>query len=78
MFALGFLGVTVLCMMNTAVMGGGEPYLLSAEEAAELDADCVMVLGARVYEEGVLSPVLKDRVSVASSCILPGRAKSSS
>ena len=62
-------------MMNTAVMGGGEPYLLSAEEAAALDADCVMVLGARVYEEGVLSSVLKDRVSVGIELYFAGAGK---
>ena len=35
----------------------------SAEEAAGLDADCILVLGAGVYADGSLSPMLNDRLS---------------
>lgn len=56
-------------------MGGAQDYLLTAEEAAALDADCVMVLGARVYEQGVLSPVLRDRVTVGIGLYFSGAGK---
>lgn len=36
--------------------------IISVEQAAELDADCILVLGARVYDNGRLSGILEDRM----------------
>ena len=46
-----------IALCNVAVVRGGTPF--ATEEA--LSADCVLVLGARVYEDGTVSPVLEDR-----------------
>ena len=62
--ALILLGILVFCILNTNVMAQGEPYILTMEEAEGLDADCVLVLGAKIYESGVLSATLEDRMAV--------------
>jgi len=59
-----FLAVLLLlCAINTYMMGAVEEYMLTVEQAADLGADCVIVLGARVYDNGSLSPMLADRVN---------------
>jgi vancomycin permeability regulator SanA len=47
---------------NVIVTESSRPYMLSPEEAEELDADCILVLGAKVQEGGRLSAMLEDRV----------------
>lgn len=57
LFALGaavVLGINLLILLSTR-----DRILDSAEN---LGADCVLVLGARVYSSGSLSPVLQDRM----------------
>lgn len=39
--------------------------IISADEAADLNADCVLVLGALVYEDGQPSGILEDRLITA-------------
>ncbi len=51
------------CVINVIVIKSADRYILSAEEAAGLDADCVLVLGAKVYSDGRLSHMLEDRMS---------------
>ena len=57
--------VFVSAVMNTVVVAVGNHYVLSPEEAAAVDADCIVVLGAMVYGDGSLSVVLADRVDIA-------------
>ncbi len=63
--ALLTLGVLVL---SGVVCAGAKPYFVTMEDIEsreELrDFDCVIVLGARVYSDGSLSSVLKDRAIV--------------
>lgn len=41
------------------------PYLVSHEQASALEADCILVLGAGVWEGGTPSPMLRDRLQTA-------------
>ena len=74
-FVLGALFALFVCGCNTLVMGGSEEYILTKEQAAGLGADCVLVLGAKVYEDGSLSPVLGDRVNTGVSLYFSGAGK---
>lgn len=49
-------------VINEIVIGAAKPYILSPDEAKGLDADCILVLGARVWSSGNLSAMLEDRV----------------
>ncbi|MBS6475840.1 MAG: YdcF family protein [Clostridiales bacterium] len=53
--------------VNQAVVSAALPYLYeNAEQCEILDADCILVLGALVYDnQGSLSPVLQDRMECA-------------
>ncbi|HML69509.1 MAG TPA: YdcF family protein [Clostridia bacterium] len=44
------------------VMASTENRILTPEEAAKLDADAILVLGARVWDDGQPSAILKDRL----------------
>jgi vancomycin permeability regulator SanA len=44
------------------VMASTENRILTSEEAAKLDADAILVLGARVWDDGQPSAILKDRL----------------
>jgi len=74
-FILGALFALFVCGCNTIVMGRSEEYILTKEQARGLGADCVLVLGARVYEDGSLSPVLGDRVNTGVSLYFAGAGK---
>lgn len=54
--------IAVPLLIDRAVVAASEPYLVSAEEAAGLQADCILVLGAGVWEGERPSPVLQDRL----------------
>lgn len=41
-----------------------EDRIITAEEAASLDADAILVLGARVWDNGQPSGILKDRINM--------------
>lgn len=64
--ALIFLtGVAAVCFLNIWVIEKADDYVISAEEAKELNADCIIVLGALVYPDGSLSDILRHRVMTA-------------
>ena len=51
---------------NAVVKAGREKRIITIEEAAELEkADCILALGCRVYSNGSMSPMLRDRVQLA-------------
>lgn len=56
----GLTGVVVL-IASGYVCAKSKPYFLTVEEAASKDVDCILVLGAKVYSDGELSGVLRDR-----------------
>ncbi len=49
-------------LVNAAVVIMSQPYILTEEEAAGMDADCILILGCGVYEDGTPSPMLRDRL----------------
>lgn len=63
----GLFFILITMVINTAIMGFAEPYILTMGEAQALNADCVLVPGAKVYRSGNLSAVLEDRVKTGIS-----------
>lgn len=74
-FVLGALFALFVCCCNDVVMGESEDYILTSEQAEGMEADCVLVLGAKVYENGSLSPVLNDRVKAGVELYFAGAGK---
>ena len=59
---LVFLAVLFPLATSYYVMASTENRILTPEEAAALDADAILVLGARVWDDGQPSGILKDRI----------------
>ena len=59
---------------NAVVIGTTSGSILSAEEAADYDADAIVVLGASVLPDGTPSQILKDRVENAVELYQAGAA----
>ena len=73
------LGFTVLAMIivlgiNAHVLRSTRDLILSPEETAQMDADCILVLGCRVYEGGTPSHMLEDRLLQAMELFELGAA----
>ena len=49
-------------LIDRTVVSAAAPYIVSAEGASSVQADCVLVLGAGVWENDQPSPVLRDRL----------------
>ncbi len=60
--ALGILGVSAVTVINSAVKLTTKPQILTPQEAAALDADCILVLGCYVMDNGSPSAMLYDRL----------------
>jgi vancomycin permeability regulator SanA len=61
-FGAGVLLIIVLIGINLYMKAVTKNRILTAEEAAELNADCILVLGAGVWEDGRPSMMLADRL----------------
>lgn len=59
------LGAAVLSIINTVVKRSSADRIVSAKEASGLEADCILVLGAGVREDGTPSLMLADRLDTA-------------
>ena len=57
-------GAAVIWGINLHMKGKYEDHILSEQEASELDADCILVLGAGVKENGNPSLMLRDRLEM--------------
>lgn len=55
-------GIIAVSFMNILIIAKADDYIISAEEAKDLNADCIIVLGALVYQDGSLSDILQHRV----------------
>jgi len=64
---LAAAGLAVLLGINVHMKGKYEDRILSADEAAEVAPDCILVLGAGVKEGGRPSLMLKDRLEMGLS-----------
>ena len=59
---LGVLFGTFAVGVNWYMASSVEAQILSPEEAAELDADCILVLGAGLRKDNSPSPILRERI----------------
>lgn len=59
---LGLIGLVGLFGLNYFVMVSTQDRILSLDEAMDRDVECILVLGAGVGDNGVPSPILKDRL----------------
>ena len=64
-----FLGVT-----NAVAIGTAAPHFTTVDEAADADADAIVVLGAFVHPDGTPSDILKDRLDNAVALYEAGAA----
>lgn len=55
-------GAFVLVLINGVMISSAKKYYISTEEAAGLDVDCILVLGAGVLADGTPSHMLEDRI----------------
>lgn len=75
---LGFaaLGAVAFFIINAVVIDAAKPFISGADDIESLkEADCVLVLGALVYDDTRLSPILADRVETAVNIYKAGKAK---
>lgn len=61
-------------ILNVWVLLRAKPFLLTPEEAAQKQADCVLVLGAKVMDSGKPSPMLADRLQYGVELYQAGAA----
>ena len=72
---LGVAGFLALAGINLGMINSAKPHIITVEEAGTNgDYDCILVLGARVYSSGSLSPMLEDRVKYGIMCYEAGAA----
>ena len=77
---IGFLGVAVLGLMNIHVYNSSSPDVYSLESftsssvSSDAHYDAVIVLGCAVWEGGVASPMLADRLRTAAAVFKTGCA----
>lgn len=62
-FSVIAAGILLVAGTNRYMISSVKDRILTAEEAAGLDADCILVLGCGVSESGTPSPVLSDRLN---------------
>lgn len=60
---LMLLAILLPLATNYYVMASTESRIITPEEAANLGADAILVLGARVWDNGQPSGILKDRIN---------------
>ena len=68
------IALAALLIINSIVKSAADERLLTVEEAASIDADCILVLGAGVYSGGQPSPMLSDRLDYGISLYENGSA----
>lgn len=73
--AIVVCGIIIFFIINSVVIGSADKYIYDIENIMQLEpAECVMVLGSRVYDDESLSPVLQDRVDYAIKIYEAGKA----
>lgn len=60
---LGIIGVIIIFILNQYIIHKYDTNLLTVSEAESLDVDCIMVLGAGVWNDGSPSAMLVDRLN---------------
>lgn len=59
---LGVIGALLVAGINLWVIGSVNDKILTQEQAASLDADCIIVFGCQVRSDGTPSHMLEDRL----------------
>lgn len=62
LFCLGIVGILTVFGLSSYMKNHTAERILSAEEAADMDADCILILGCGVREDGTPSLMLGDRL----------------
>lgn len=62
LFFLGVAGMLAVFGLSSYMKSHTADHILSAEEAEELEADCILILGCGVREDGTPSLMLRDRL----------------
>lgn len=73
--SLCLAGITAVAGINFYIISFAKPYVITSEEAKNLDKDCVLALGAQVLSDGTPCHQLYDRVEMASQLLLDGAGK---
>lgn len=60
----GILCFLIVLIINAIMIGSNRKYILSEDTAASLDADCILVLGCGLWDDGTPTPMLSDRCNV--------------
>ncbi len=69
-----FAGVIAVLVCNGIIKAQGKDRILSPQEAATLQADCILVLGAGVRDDGSPSHMLEDRLKTGINLFQAGAA----
>lgn len=72
LFMLGLLGGLLVLGINWRVLQVGRARIVSADQARP--ADAIVVLGALVYADGSVSPIVRDRLETAYALYKAGKA----
>lgn len=72
MLCLFFLGAGAVAGINIYIIEYAKPYIITAEEAENRNADCVIALGAQVLPDKTPCHQLYDRVQIASEIFRKG------
>ncbi len=72
---IGFAGLLTVFGLSSYMKSHTAEGILSAEEAAELDVDCILVLGCGVREDGSPSLMLRDRLETGIALYEAGAAE---
>lgn len=56
------IGLAIIVVPNIIVIATADKYIMKPEKTEDLNADCALVLGAAVWGEDTLCPMLEDRV----------------
>ncbi len=70
--SLFLLGACTVAGINIYIISYAKPYILTEEDAKNLNKDCVIALGAQVLPDGTPCHQLYDRVEIASKIFLNG------
>ena len=62
--AVCLLAAAAVAALSISVKGSAKPHMVSAQEAASFDADCILILGCGVRDTGEPSLMLRDRLDM--------------
>lgn len=56
--------ITIFLGINATVIGRSSEFFIDPHNSKDLEADCILILGASIYQNGEPSPMLKDRLDM--------------